>query len=111
MAVPLILAGLFLVAGLAALVTRSWLRRGWGRALTAAILVLIGLVVVLWYLARTDTGHYLAGLEQALLAIAVVIGPLAGIGIGFVLNWSQRLGLALGLAYAVAISVLCVNIM
>lgn len=108
---PLICLGLLVVTALAALVTRAWMRRGWHLALTGAGLALVGLVAVLWYLAGTASGHYLAGLEQALLAIAIVIGPLAGIVIGLVLSRSWKLGLGLGLIYAAGVIVLCVNLL
>lgn len=86
---------LIAVAALTGWAAHAAWARGWRGAVWAVLALVLAAVGLCWYLAATATGHYLAGLVEALLAIALLAGPVAGIVLGIVAaNW-RRIGLAL----------------
>lgn len=75
------------------------LRRGWKRAVVIAFLVVLGLIGLFCYLSSIATGTYLAGLGEMLIAIALAIGPGAGLILGAVAAWSGPVGIGCTVLY------------
>ena len=95
----LIIIVLVLVSGLAGLGGYFGWTRGYHKWVFAVIAALIALTALLFYLSSIATGHHLPGLEEALLGVAVVIGPVVGMILGIASAYIRWYGLILGVIY------------
>jgi hypothetical protein len=110
MELPVLYLGLMTVAGLCGWGSFAVWHKGHRPAVWVALALIVGLVALLAYAASVATGHYLAGLGEMLAALALAMGPGAGIVLGLITaNW-KRVGLALSGLYAFGLAVLMVGV-
>ncbi|MDQ2065026.1 hypothetical protein Q9295_01460 [Xinfangfangia sp. CPCC 101601] len=95
-----VLAVISVVAGVGAFV--GW-RRGRRRLVLAVIGVIVIAAAIFAYLASIATGHYLSGLLETLIALALLVGPGAAMVIGIVSALNRWAGLALFALYGLGL--------
>ncbi len=78
-------------------------RRLWAGA---ALALVLGGAGCFFYLASIATGSFMAGLGEMLIAIALLVGPAAGIVLGIVTAQSRRVGLALAVLHGIGLTLL-----
>lgn len=94
-----ILIPLALVSGLSGWGSFAAWRRGYRKPIYAALLLVIALAALFFYLSSIATGHYLAGLGELLVGFGLLLGPGIGILLGMATAYKKELGMVLGLLY------------
>lgn len=94
-----VLIPLVLVSGLAGWGCYAAWKKGYRKPVFVALGIIIALAALFFYLSSIATGPDLAGLFEALVAFAILMGPGMGVILGIATAHNRWLGIVVGLVY------------